>query len=933
MSLIAHYRLDGNANDDIGLQNGTATGSVSYAAGKMGDSFVTGASLGRIDTTIPDSTFASDFSASAWVRIKQWGLSQGVFGTRTSPNGWMLYRNPGDANGLLRFYMHYTNTSDVDSTTSHTYTSFPLDEWFHVVVIRSHTGWYETWFNGALVAGRTTASSFKQWNSNGNTMDIGGGGDGWTTSQMDIDDVRIYNHILSTKEIKELAKAKVLHYKFEDDVDVSDSSAQQNHGTNSGCVLSSDSRIGNTSFELDGSGTNDGTVAGDHVILDEDITNTNNYPDGCTYSIWLNADTDAADRMSLFWGAGTVRHIEIYSSSKNFRTEAALENNYSFGTGSFPDNVRGVWSHFAIVFANAEATRPVRWYQNGVLFHTGSLDGGSNPGTEYFSFSRIGRSTGSVSFAYAPSFDGKIDDFRIYATALTVDEINEIYQTRASVDGIGNVHNSYIQELSHQPLFLDYTIWENGQTGSVGEFGQNGDTTENYRILGNDPWGKETVVWEARPDAVSDADGGWNQTAKTIDNTKLYRFSTWVNRTVQGSSGTFYLGLNGFGSVNGVLHRDDGTTNQTNPYFYAGALPTNEWVLVVGHVWPAGSGAGSDHPDSGRYTVDGNKYGTITRDFIWRAETTTGRHRSYLYYSTDTSVRQRWVYPRVDIIDGTEPSIQDLLGGFDSKNIDYLRLKGGTTAIPLNVETSSTFTNNISEVGPTRGLLLYLPFFDDADDHSEFNLTTSVPTALTKVPGVNDAGAYQFNGTNNTVDFSTSYPSAWTDNFTIACWVYVPTGATWANGFYSTVVGRGSYGGSYGLIKNTTDNSIGILCRGDAALRTAFGTITRDTWHHIAGVWNGDRAALYIDGSVVSSSATGGNTGVPDGGSWRVGGALAYSGNTGAWFEGTIDDVRIYDRELSAAEVSALYFATAPTSDTKVKVTTTHTYLRGEIKE
>jgi len=31
---------------------------------------------------------------------------------------------------------------------------------------------------------------------------------------MDIDDLRIYNYILSTKEIKELAKAKVLHYDF-----------------------------------------------------------------------------------------------------------------------------------------------------------------------------------------------------------------------------------------------------------------------------------------------------------------------------------------------------------------------------------------------------------------------------------------------------------------------------------------------------------------------------------------------------------------------------------------------------------------------------------------------------------------------------------------------------------------------------------------------
>lgn len=215
---------------------------------------------------------------------------------------------------------------------------------------------------------------------------------------------------------------------------------------------------------------------------------------------------------------------------------------------------------------------------------------------------------------------------------------------------------------------IDYSIWGTG-TGSTTGFDQNGSTTENHRINGTDPWGNSTVVWEARPDNVSGPDGGWNTTNFPIDNTKLYRFSVWVNRTVMGADGRFYLGVNGYGSSNGVITLASGANN-TNPYFYVSgsppgaALPQGEWVLVVGHVYPHNHTGTGNHPESGRYTVSGY-IGGIDNDFKWLPQTTAARHRTYLYYCTDVNVRQRWVYPRVDVVDGSEPSIQDLLNGFD----------------------------------------------------------------------------------------------------------------------------------------------------------------------------------------------------------------------------------------------------------------------------
>jgi hypothetical protein len=190
------------------------------------------------------------------------------------------------------------------------------------------------------------------------------------------------------------------------------------------------------SLELDGSGTIDGTVPGDNVEIPENVTRTDIYPEGATYSIWLKIDTDAVNRMSLFRGIATRNHIEIYSDSKNFRTEAAKQNGYSFGTGNFLDNVKGKWSHFMIVFANDEPERPVRWYQNGSLFHTGDLSSGDYPDTEYFSFSSIGRSTGTISYNYAKSFDGLIDEVCIYGTALTSVQVEALYYA-----GLDNLYN------------------------------------------------------------------------------------------------------------------------------------------------------------------------------------------------------------------------------------------------------------------------------------------------------------------------------------------------------------------------------------------------------------------------------------------------------------------------------------------------------------
>jgi hypothetical protein len=211
---------------------------------------------------------------------------------------------------------------------------------------------------------------------------------------------------------------------------------------------------------------------------------------------------------------------------------------------------------------------------------------------------------------------------------------------------------------------INTSTWLPGTTGSATNYNQSGDG--NSRILDTNPWDYTDVVWDvSNQDAASDADGGWETPTFIINPTKMYRYSVWVRRKTIGD-GSFYLGPHSnWSSTVGqfILNRSNSAQNQ-NPYFISAPWwgNANQWYLVIGHVWPAGSGSGAINVNSGVYDTSGNKVTNCT-DFMWDTTNTYSFHRSYLYYSTNISTNQQFYEPRVDICDGTEPTISELLSG------------------------------------------------------------------------------------------------------------------------------------------------------------------------------------------------------------------------------------------------------------------------------
>jgi hypothetical protein len=208
--------------------------------------------------------------------------------------------------------------------------------------------------------------------------------------------------------------------------------------------------------------------------------------------------------------------------------------------------------------------------------------------------------------------------------------------------------------------------WTTGSGGTT-YFGQNGDTVENERVYAIDPWGNSSVVWETRASGNGEADGGWNTSWFDIDNTKLYRFSSWMRRTSSSSGGTFYHGLYGTGGTFGVRRLDSGTI-EGNSYWECvgtGNFTQNQWYLYVGHCYPHTTTYTGRHPNSGYYDTTGTKFNwggcNVGNDVKWLPDSTQTLLRNYHYYCADNTTRLQFYAPRIDLCDGTEPSLKELL--------------------------------------------------------------------------------------------------------------------------------------------------------------------------------------------------------------------------------------------------------------------------------
>jgi len=193
-------------------------------------------------------------------------------------------------------------------------------------------------------------------------------------------------------------------------------------------------------------------------------------------------------------------------------------------------------------------------------------------------------------------------------------------------------------------------------------------------------------------------------------------------------------------------------------------------------------------------------------------------------------------------------------------------------------------------------------FEGDAQDTSG-NAFHGTPTALTYAAGQIGSQAAQFNGTNGNV----SIPRSVTDDFTVMLWVKTTDYGGWAGaqwwagkGLVDGEVGGG--GADWGTAVVDGKFVLGVGSTGGDTTLTSSVNINDGAWHHVAATRNNSTGAMavYVDG-VLRGSGTGptGSRTFPPG--LRIG--SLQTGNN--FLNGTLDDVRLYDRILTGSEIAA----------------------------
>jgi len=210
--------------------------------------------------------------------------------------------------------------------------------------------------------------------------------------------------------------------------------------------------------------------------------------------------------------------------------------------------------------------------------------------------------------------------------------------------------------------------------------------------------------------------------------------------------------------------------------------------------------------------------------------------------------------------------------------------------------------NKPEEQLPTEGLVAWYPFNGNANDESGHGRNGTVYGALLTADRMGrTANAYQFDGVDDYIDLG-DWPFG--GEMTISAWVNYQAFNRW-----SRVVDLGNGENVQNIVLSNTGNSSTIAYHiyytGPSAYLESANLAVLNEWIFLtASVTSNGNMYLYKNGELAAS----GTGGFPPNNLTRVSQFIARSNwSVDGYFKGRIDDVRIYNRVLSDAEIETLY--------------------------
>lgn len=216
MSLQVWLPLNGDLTQQ-GLSGVEATnnGATVNNEGKIGKCYQFGTAASYMTIPAESMKTCTEASVSFWVKILSWNTSYAtLFQAGTNGYSWQNYifgvlRN--STNSTLCFTIGNGSTT---STTICQTSTLELNTWYHLTFTYNSNGDYSIYINGILNKKSHTDSIIPAF-SQITMITLGrANGNGYQSNCL-MNDVRIYDHCLSVKEVKELSKGLVIHYKLD----------------------------------------------------------------------------------------------------------------------------------------------------------------------------------------------------------------------------------------------------------------------------------------------------------------------------------------------------------------------------------------------------------------------------------------------------------------------------------------------------------------------------------------------------------------------------------------------------------------------------------------------------------------------------------------------------------------------------------------------
>lgn len=863
---------DGSGNNVIDKSgnnnNGTWSGTGSHwTTGKIGSAGNFNGSNDVVNTNNIFANLTDSFTISAWVNPNSSQVAYAdIFGNHAGggSNGIVCQQNNTTTN---QYYCTYGNGSAYITSPNF---NLQANTWQYLTFAKNSTG-TKVYVNSIEVGSTNSTTSVSPSNYNFKI------GQGYTSGRFfngKIDDVKIYNYARSQKQIIEdmnagapatSAKSMVAYYKFDEGSGTTANNSGLGNSTSNGILYNSpiwtnEGKIGKT-LSLNGSNTYIKTSGN----LDA--------PANVTVTAWIKANNtsstqylvnQARDNYCSGYGillSSNNLYFKINANSADDGCEASI------GTSYLDTNK---WHYIAGSYDG----KTTKLYIDGVLKNS-SVGANGNIVYKYNEVLNIGKMAYGEPTLYFP-FNGLIDEVKIYNYALTDEEIKQDYNAGSAIQfgtttqNIGGTTTSLEYCIPGDASFCAPPIAEWKMDEGVGTSIVDTSGNNNTGTISGATWTQGKIGKSLNFNGTSGyvSIPTYNYTANTT-------ISVWVkgsyingSQIIVGSPNSISLGIYNVGSSKGII----GFSGTSKAVGIANNFVNDSWnhLSVV-----------IDSSGNATYYCNGQSLiNSGTNNWIWSSGAYIGRRDSGNYFKGQIDQLKIYDYARTPAqiaydynkgapvgwwkFDECQGNIAYDWSGIGNTGVITIGSGGSQNSLgTCAVGTSAAWTNGAT------GKINSSLNFDGVDDY------ISIPN-------------------NNSLNLTESGGA-------ISLWFKTNTSATGSiNG--SLVAKTNSYGNGYWFTKY--NNKLRISLYGTSSLEMVGNKIITDNiWHHAIANWTPNTLSIYIDGILDKSQSYSFTMSTANQPFYVA--RMSSSGE--GYFQGQIDDVRIYNYALTSEQIKQIY--------------------------